>query len=240
MADELNEGNQVSAGGADANPTPSATPDQPLDVRLAELNSNLDKALKKLDAQAGEINALKSGKDKAVNRAIEEIQPLKETIARLAKYLNIPEADVMKAQRDLILDDLVNERMGSGTLPKPSAEGTVGRAGNAVELQIIDELLELPINDSRVTQLKLAHGNDVNAYKEKAKELKKSLAGGGTPSPAEGLPVQGTSPRPQGTDALVSDYKKEMYAARGKPTDLNAIKNKYAKLGVNIHEVTFS
>lgn len=234
------EGNPAGTGGANANSTPSEPQSQPsLEDQLAALNTNLNKALTKLDAQDGEIRALKSGKDKAVDRAVGELQPLKETVAKIAKYLNISETEVLKAQRELVLEDLVNERLGSGVQPQSTGQGSSERRGNAVELQIVDELLELPTNDSRVTQLKLDYGNDTNAYKEQAKKLKVQLATG-EPTPAEQpLPAGGSITRTKTVSQLEADYQKEAAAIlQSKKGDerlraISALKAKYRGLGLD-------
>lgn len=201
------EGNTQDSGEVEANRQSSEEGSQPFEAKFAELNTTLSAALKKIEAQDGEIRALKSGKDKAVSRALDEIQPMKETVAKLAQYLNIPEAEVVKAQKAMVLDDLVNERMkGGGQLERP-AEGTDERKSSAVEFQIVDELLELPTNDPRVTQLKLDHGKDINAYKEAAKKLKASLKAA-DPTPAEQPLPQGASRRQADTAALESELER--------------------------------
>lgn len=225
------EGNPQDLGETEANRSSSEEGSQPLEAKFAELNTTLSNALKKIEAQDGEIRALKSGKDKAVTRALDEIQPMKETVAKLAQYLNIPEAEVVKAQKAMVLDDLVNERMRGGQQLERPAEGTAERKSSAVEFQIVDELLDLPANDSRVTQLKLDHGNDINAYKEAAKKLKQSLATG-NPTPAEQpLPTGNGLPKPD----LMAKYESEKAKIRrGDIASLSALQSKYRKEGLNI------
>ena len=224
-----NEGNQNPAGGSDAKPTPSANSDQPLEEKLSALNTSLDGVLKKLDAHDGTLRALQSGKDKAVDRAVGAIQPLTETVAKIAKYLNIPEGDVLKAQREMTLDDLVTERMKGSASPVSPASGTAERRGNAAELQIIDDLLELPTNDSRVTQLKLDYGHDTNAYKEQAKALRASLQTQSQPTPAEQLMPEGKSPPPQD---LMKEFESRSKGLRG--NDLINLKMEFRKRGLAI------
>ena len=216
------EGNPNGTGGANANSTPSDPKSQPsLEEQLAALRTTLEVTAKKLDAHDGTLRALQSGKDKAVDRAVGELQPLKETVAKIAKHLGISEDAVLKAQRELVLEDLVAERMGGGLQPQSNGQGSPAPRGNAVELQIVDELLELPANDSRVTQLKLDHGSDTNAYKEAAKKLKASLAGT-EPTPAEQPLPGGASIRPANVDALSSEMM-ALYKTPSKPGAMKRI-----------------
>jgi hypothetical protein len=231
MSDKPNEGNLAELGGAGANSTPSTTAGQPLE---ADLTVAIAKLQKTIDAQQGEINALKSGKDKAVDRVVKSQE---ETFAKLAKYLNVDESQVREAQRQAVLDDLVSERLG-GRQPASPIGGTVEKQSAAAELQIIDELLELPANDSRVTDLKLKYGSDITAYGREAKKLKESF--NQTPAtPAEQIPPEGRAAVPAGMQQLQDDYLKELSAARGKGNRFgDAIKDKYRKKGLNVDEIS--
>ena len=227
------EGNPNDGGNA-----PSSD-GQPFEAKLAELKSAFDLAVKKLEAQDGEIKALKSGKDKAVDRAVQSITPLKEQVEKLAKHLNISEAEVLKAQRELALDEIVSERIGGGFQPKQDAQGNAPKQGSTVEFDIVDELLELPKNDPRVTQLRLEN-KDVVAYKEAAKAFKASLSAN-PPTPAEQLPPQGSAARRDGAEELQRRYLEEMNGARGKGYATgNAIKAKYREKGVPVDDLLLS
>lgn len=202
-----NEGNQEGTGEASAKSSSSAPSGQPLE---ADFSATIAALTKKIDAQQGEINALKSGKDKAVDRVIKSQE---ETLARLAQYLNVPEAQVREAQRQSVLDDLVAERLG-GRQQETPAGGTVGVSSIAAELQSVDELLDLPANDSRVIDLKLQYGNDLATYKTQAKALRSVLlSSNNQPSPAEMPLPPGQSP-PRKSDKtpeqLQADMNKEL------------------------------
>ena len=97
---------KLSAGGeGEANADSSKQPPQSLEANLAKTIADLQR---KLEAQDGEIRALKSGKDKAVDRLEKSTG---ETLAKLAQYLNVDEDQLRKAQRESVLDDLIAERL---------------------------------------------------------------------------------------------------------------------------------
>jgi hypothetical protein len=205
MSAKPNEGNPEDAGGTNANSTPSESQSQPLEANFSEVVANLQR---KIDAQQGEINALKGGKDGALDR-IEKNQ--KDTFARIAKYLDVDVEVVRKAQRELALDDLVSERLNNPQPAQPIA-GTVAKQGASAELQVIDQMLDLPANDARVTDLKLKYAGNPVEYGKAALALRGSF-NQSSPSPAEQLPPSGGSaPRKsEKTPAqLEADYQAEI------------------------------
>lgn len=186
-----NEGNQSGNGDGNANSQSSNQASQPLEGDLAVIVAGLQK---KIDAQSGEINALKSGKDKAVNRVEKSNE---EMLEKLGKLLNVDPQKIQEAQRQSVLDDLVAERTGR-VQPVSASVGTGANTGVTVELGVIDSALELPSNDSRVTDLKLKFGNDSTAYLREAVKLKSTLSTN-PPTPAEQLPPSGSA-RSSATD----------------------------------------
>jgi len=142
-----------------------------------------------LKRQDAVIRALQSGKDKAVDRAVQEIAPVKEQLARMAEYLGVDASQVQKAQRQMALDAIADEYNSPS---QPEAESTA--KGASVELKHIEAALELPANDSRVTELKLKYGNDPVAFLREATHLKVELATAqSTLTPAEQLLPDGRS-----------------------------------------------
>jgi hypothetical protein len=232
-----NEGNPEEKGDANANSTSSISKSQPLEANFAETIANLQR---KLDAQEGEIRALKSGKDSALDR-IEKTQ--KDTFARIASYLGVDEAQVREAQRNFVLDELVSERLNN-PLPARPIVGTVAQPVISAELQDVDNLLDLPANDPRVTDLHLKYGHDLNAYKVQAKALKASLPSN-TPTPAEQLSnLQGvTRETEKSVEQLTAQYQNEMLAApRGKAgaSTRAIIKDRYKKQGVPVDNIAYT
>lgn len=110
MNENQPEGNSTPEGGG-APTQPSSGQGQPLDGNVAEL-------VRRLGAAEAEINALKGGKDKAVDRMEAAVKPL---IEKLAPYLS--DADNQKLQeatRAAVLDDIVRERLGQPQPANPS------------------------------------------------------------------------------------------------------------------------
>jgi hypothetical protein len=203
MTDNPNEGNLEGVGGSGANQNPSAPAGQPLEADFTTLNATLVTLSKKLEAQDGEIRALKSGKDKAVDRALSEIGPVKESIAKIAKYLKVDEEQVRIAQREAVLDALVDER-NSGSQPLP-VSGQDGEVGRVAELQNIETALGLPPNDPRVTDLKIKYATNPAAFALEGAKLKASLSSG-QPTPAEEFLPQGKgTPQKPDTQAMISE-----------------------------------
>lgn len=182
-----NEGNQQDEGDEDANSKSSESKGQPLEADFAETIAKLQRTV---DAQQGEINALKSGKDKAVDR-VEKSN--KETLAKFAKYLNVDDTQLQEAERQAAIDDLIAERTGKSQ-SKQSISGKVDGKDNTAELQVIDKEFGLPENDSRVTDLKLKHSSDFAAYVREARKLADQLAEQKEASPGEQLLPTGGAP----------------------------------------------
>ena len=241
VANNQTEGNPADTGEVDANSQSSQPQSQPSGGNLAETIENLQK---KLDAQDGEIRALKSGKDKAVDRAIKENQ---STLEKLAKYLNVDESQVREAQRQSVLDELISERMGGNQSGAP-IQGRVDAPDNSAGSRTVEnfsvadaiaevESFELSTNDPSFIELlrKNPTKTDVQSYiLERKKPQPPPSPAGLTQSAATGATT------PKGS-ALVTDYKKDMLAARGKGNSFgNAIKEKYRAQGVDVDNISFS
>lgn len=134
--ENLTEGNPNANGGTDANQQPSQAQGQPLADDLASMVKELKDGFQAL---SGEVNALKSGKDKAVDRAEKAVNT---TLAQLAKYLNVSEDQVREAQRAQVLDALVEERVNGG-VPKPAPVGTGNGGGVQPETYDISKAFNL-------------------------------------------------------------------------------------------------
>jgi DNA-binding transcriptional MocR family regulator len=121
MSEETTEGNQVTQG-EQAAKLDSSSAGQPYESQIALLT-------RKLEAQEATLRALQSGKDKAVDRALREIEPLKDSFAKFAQKLNIDPDKALEAQRQLVIDEIVEERMGkhqvgsavAGTIAAPTS-----------------------------------------------------------------------------------------------------------------------
>jgi len=226
-----NEGNLPAGGDQGANSEPSQQQGQPLEELIA-------KALSPLQAQ---IKALQSDKDKAAYRAENLSKANAEEIARLGQIFNKTPDEILAAQRQAILEDVVNERLNPMAQTIQAPAGPVAGVGSG-ELADIDRELDLPINDPRVTQLKLTHGSNPVKYAIEAAKLKGSL-NQSPPTPAEQpLPVSTIQPQRQQTpNALQQEYEKQRdeIAKRGLSTEnriemLTNLKASYRAKGLNL------
>jgi hypothetical protein len=114
-------------------------------------------------------------KDKRIGAIEQQLKDASPVLERVRKLLTPEqEAQFAQIQRDAVIDQLQQAVFGdSQTQTGAPQGGTPGSA--ALELQAIDEVLELPANDSRVTDLKLKYRGDPLAYGREAKKLKASF-----------------------------------------------------------------
>lgn len=198
---EPTEGNPTTSGGAPANAQPSSPGGQPFEG-VAELKATLDKALAKLDAQDGEIRALKSGKDKAVDRISKDVGPMKETLEKLAKYLGVDADKIKSAQREMIIDELYAERF-EGRQPERPTNGMVESQGRTADAGVIVKSLGLDENDPDVAAILREGGDTLQLAKVAIARASKP-----TPSPAS-APAMGTQPiAPMDTSAKIAELQK--------------------------------
>ena len=225
---EPTEGNQTTNGGAPANAQPSSGGGQPFEG-VAELKATLDKALAKLEAQDGEIRALKSGKDKAVDRLTKDVGPMKETLEKLAKYLGVDEEKIRSAQREMIIDELYAEKFG-GRQPEQPANGMAASQGKAADANGIAKELGLDENDPEVAAV-LREGADP------LKLAKVAIAKANKPTPSPtGAPGMVTPPAAPVDDqaALMTAYQKEVAGLRGNVLAVSQLQAKYRQKGLRI------
>ncbi len=126
--------------------------------------------------------------------------------------------------------DLVLERFANETSTKVTGNSN----GVADEASKVFEEYSINPNDPEAIPLLGLQGTDlVKAVSKLAiKRAKQS-----TPDSSEATAITGNPPQPAGVEKLTADYVKDMRSARGKPADLRAIKDKYLKQGVNVHEI---
>lgn len=162
-------------GGQEARPVPSQPPAQPS-------TDSLPKWAEEFQAQ---LRALQSEKDKRWNT---EVAPMKDAVTKIAEKLGIDAGQVQKAQRELALDAIADERLG--VQPENPVFGKTESKAVSVELQAIEAALDLPANDARVTDLKLKFASDPAAFLREGVKLAKELATA-QPTPAEQLMPDG-------------------------------------------------
>ena len=234
MNEQPMEGNPGGGGELSATQPSSQTQGQPLEANLAETIAQLQR---KIDAQDGEIRALKSGKDKAVDRVVKSQE---ETLAKLAKYLNVDENQVREAQRQSVIDDLISERL-SGNQSATPIQGRVGEQDSSAGLRTVEsfsvadaieqiEKYNLSANDADVIQLL----RDRSLSKEKVKDyILAKVAPQPTPSPAGVVQGAARSGATVNTEALYSELQElsKNPTKRGAMERMTAIKKQLEEAG---------
>ena len=179
MTDEPKEGNLPNDEGGVANSIPSGEGSQPLEANLVALS-------KRIEQLEHENRALQSGKDKRWN----EVMPI---VKKVATMLNVDEAKVVEAQRTMVLDDLVAERM-TGTRPEDKPSGSGEPKGASIEVAAIVSALGLNAADTDVAAVIAGNADTTMQIAELSKlavsrASKPSPTPGQLPSPSGGAPA---------------------------------------------------
>jgi hypothetical protein len=187
------EGNSHSAGEAQPSTAPASENES---QRLPEYVTTI---LSRIDAVEKLARGVQKGTDKQIKN---QINGSIERILELAK-----EGKSQKQiERELWLDSLMEGRNVADAEPVADNDS---KANGADMSKVIDEVLQLPANDPRVTKLKLEHGNDTAAYMREALKLAARLAEANDDStPAEQpLPTGGTARKVDNPIADIDDPK---------------------------------
>lgn len=131
---------------------------------------------------------LQSTKDRRIaqlERTVNEFQPILERFKGI-----VPDAKLAEIQRDLEFEDIKRRVYGE----EQSSGSAAGNQQNnaAVDLAaVVDEVLGLPANDSRVTDLKLKYANNPKEYLSQSLQLLAKLGDQRESTPAEQPIVSG-------------------------------------------------
>lgn len=132
---------------------------------------------------------LQSGKDRRIARlekAVSEFQPVLEKFRGL-----VPDEKLSEIQKDLEFDELKRKVYGDETTREDPPARQQAETPTAEMVKAIDEVLQLPANDPRVTDLKVRYGNDPAAYMKEGAKLLGQIGLQREPTPAE---VPSTTP----------------------------------------------
>lgn len=164
-------------------------------------------------------------------------------VEKVMAALNEQGGDVKKAARQLAIDQLLEQQ---GQVSQQPVRG-------GTEVEDFDERYagilakhSIAPDDSELAQFVSSNkfGSQkafLDALREQAVRLKSKREKQEKPVTAASLGA-GSGGAPLGEKSeteLLEDYRKEMYAARGKPNDLRAVKAKYKEKGVAIENVIF-
>jgi len=212
------EGNEVQPTGEQGTPNPAASggTSQPLpDVQA-------------LQTELRELRKLMTGVQKGSDKQIGQIRNDVKRILEL-KDSGLSEAQI---NRELQLDALLN---GQNPASETVTQGSVQNQGS-LDVSLIDNLLDIPANDPRLTDLKLKYSGNPAEYLKQANALKASLKTP-SPTPAEQLLPEGkTIPKA----SLQSEYEgrleqaKKQSGGRITPSQLSDLKAEYRKKGLDV------
>ena len=211
MTENLPEGNQALVGDEDANPKSSDEQGQPSESDLKTLIATLTK---RFDAQDGEIRALKGGKDRAVARMENAVNPLLEKL----KEHGVDENKIRSAQRDLVIDELYAAKYGEQQ-PDQAAPGRVAETAGDVEVQAkVLAKFKLDANDPAVSAVLREHGSNSIDFAMHIGELAGKKASQPIPSGLTETPIGGGEQQHAPTDAEKEVMYVQLKAAYRTPT----------------------
>lgn len=159
----------ASAGGAgQSTPPASEQESQPLPEWAKAI-------LKRLDDTEKLAKGVQKGTDKQIKNQVN---------SSIDRILELAGEGKSKAQieRELWIDSLMQGKEGDDD----GATSDKSSKSNSPDIvKVIDEVFAFPENDSRVTDLKLKHGNDVAAYLREGLKLAETLGAQDESTPAE-------------------------------------------------------
>ena len=117
-----NLGESVPAvGGTEALPSAAVSPAPEDQQTSLEAEDQLEAALKDIDELKGVVRGLQGDKDRGTNKALRGVEDLTERFAEFEKYAKMRTDGKSKdeAQQAMVLDEIVQERIGTQVAQKP-------------------------------------------------------------------------------------------------------------------------
>ncbi len=181
-----------------ANPETSTDAEQPLAEKLTKVEKELARMGKMLGSMQGD-------KDKAAYRAESLSQANAKEIERLGKLFGKSSDEILAAQRQAVLEDVVSERLNGNQNAQATAVSTPETVDTSAELTKIDQALGLPQNDPRVTQLKIKYGSNPMQYLTQAATLKATLTQPETSPAEQPLPISSVTTKKTDVNVLINE-----------------------------------
>lgn len=238
MSDESVELTQAG-GGTPVNQQPPSQPAAgvPLEEQVRTLKQELDRT-------KAMVGSIQSDKDKAAYRAEDLAKVTSQQVLAIAKVLNIDPEKALEAQRQSVLNQMVNERINqSNSQPVAPSGGAEVNTSSGLKLADVDNELGIQPNDPRVTQLKIQYAEDPLRYTIEVAKLSGTI-NQPSPTPAENpLPERSvaTTQTNKSGDALQSEYeaKRDEIARSPQPHPLKLraltdLKAEYRTKGLNV------
>jgi hypothetical protein len=151
---------------------------------------------------------LQSLKDKTLSdkRIAKTVNDLQHVLERFKG--RIPDDQLADIQRDLEWDEVKRRVLGGESTSDDSEAGNQQSSAANDFAKVIDDVLQLPANDSRVTDLKLKFGDDPKAYLSESLKLFGRLAAQEESTPAEQpIPRGGAIQKDENPIANIDDPK---------------------------------
>ncbi len=241
---------QTDSGDVDQEPVASQAPVDSEPQPVSETQEGNSLAGKELvaaiqrdpEAQEELRRMFQSGKDKGVAKAVSMAEESASQVQRLAQLLNVDENTVVQAQRELVLDDMVRnygsdvvqpvqEQVSSGlTVSEAQALASSALKGTSKEVQ--DAVLA-DVGTKAFVNADALHQYIVSQSLTHANKPAGSLATQSAPSAGE---AKG-DPSPE---ALLAEYTEKVFAARGKPDEIRALRDSYREQGLDVDRVVFT
>ena len=130
--DVENPGESVQvAGGTAAPPSAAVSPAPEVQPTSLEADDKLEVALKELDELKGVVRGLQGDRDRGANKALEGVKDLSERFNGFEKYAKLIKdgKSTDEAKREMILDDVVQERLGTQVAQEPVGSQAVEPSG---------------------------------------------------------------------------------------------------------------
>ena len=240
MTDELDSG-LISGTPSIPNGGSSGESDSKGSFDAKALQTAFDALTKRLDEVDARSKSLQGDKDRAVTKTKAEVDDLKRKFAEIEKLKKSGLDEDVAFEEFGFREEVraVKEQLSKLNPAQPAPAGNV--EGKAVDVANVVKQYGLDGTDPEVIE-KIFRQNFKSALEAENAALKIAYqkANPNTPSPAAAPAHVGAPARPAGLDELTKQYKKDMLAARGKPSELRAVKDKYIKQGVNVYEVDFT
>jgi len=192
---------QVPAGEQQASPAAaSGTEPQPLPAYVTAILNRLD-GVEKL------AKGVQKGTDKQINQQVN---------ASIERILELAKEGKTKPQieRELLLDRLMQEKESAD--PEAVSDKSGKQASSPDIVKVVDEVLQFPENNSRVTDLKLKYGNDPKAYLSEGLKLLAFLGEQPESTPGEQPVLQGRAVTKEENPIKDIDDPKTLYRMAAK------------------------
>jgi len=126
VVDNPGESVQV-AGGTAGQPNPEVSPEQEVQPTSLEADDKLETADERLTRLEALVRSIQGDKDRGTNKALETVNLLDKRIAEMEVYskMRMDGKSKEEAQRELVLEEIVRERMGAQVTQEGVGSSTV-------------------------------------------------------------------------------------------------------------------